>query len=302
MLIERDIIGKLLSTTSTKNLVGIGMELKPYELALYMLQALNHSEQYGYVVMGVTKTIDSYAIEGVSSTIYERAEEPISTALSLISHEIEVEYGNVYINGKNIFVIMLKNSEEALSLGFTKDLDSQGAFVKNVVRACLNLQARKLYSNSSEDERNDYIGDILGAIGYGVKDQTRRGSSSTGKDAGEVDIFVSKDGFPFTVIEAMNLDSVNTSYINKHIDKVFLYDTSGNRFNICLSYVKVADFASFWSNYAAHVANYSYDVPLLSSDTSIDNEYGYSEVKIMKTVHNRSGRTVNLYHICVRIH
>ena len=302
MVIDRDIIGTLLSTTSAKNLVGIGMELKPYELALYMIQALNHSEEYGYVVMGVMKTIKSYAIEGVSSSIHDRAKEPIITALSLMSHEIEAVYGNVCINGKNIFVIMLKNSDKVFSLEFTKDLESQDAFIKNVVRACLNLQARKLYSNSSEDERNDYIGDILGAIGYAVKDQTRRGSSSIGKDAGEIDIFVSKDGLPYTVVEVMNLDSMNTSYINKHLDKLFSYDTSGNKFNVCLSYVKIADFASFWNKYYVHVVNYSYVVPLISSDASIDNEFGYSELKIMKTTHNRSGREVALYHICVRIH
>ena len=197
---------------------------------------------------------------------------------------------------------MLKNSDKSLSLDFTKDFDSQEAFIKNLVRACLNLQARKHYSNASEDERNDYISDILWAIGYTVKDQTRRGSSSAGKDAGEIDIFVSRDGLPFTVVEAMNLDSVDTRYINKHLDKLFSYDTSGNKFNVCLSYVKVADFASFWDKYSVHVSDYSYPSPILSSDTSIDDEYGYSELKIMKTNHSRSGRTVNLYHICVRIH
>lgn len=302
MVIDKNAISTLLSTISSKNLVGIGMELKPYELALHMLQALNNSEEYGYIVMGVTKLIDCYTVEGVSTTIIHSIKEPIDTTLKLLSFEIEAEYGNISIDGKNIFVIMLKNSDKSLSLDFTKDFDSQDAFIKNLVRACLNLQARKHYSNSSEDERNDYIGDILWAIGYTVKDQTRRGSSLAGKDAGEIDIFVSKDGLPFTVVEAMNLDSVNTSYINKHLDKMFSYDGAGNKFNVCLSYVKVADFASFWERYSVHVSNYDYLAPILSAVTSIDDEYGYSELRIMKTIHNRSGRTVNLYHICVRIH
>ncbi|MDD3138478.1 MAG: hypothetical protein PHX08_05855 [Lachnospiraceae bacterium] len=301
MMIDRNSISTLLSTTSSK-IVGVGMELKPYELALHMLQALNNSEEYGYVVMGVTKLIDCYMVEGVSPTIIHSIKEPIETALKLLSFEIEVKCGNISIDGKNIFVIMMKNSDKALSIDFTKDFDSQDAFIKNLVRACLNLQARKHYSNSSEDERNDYIGDILWAIGYNVKDQTRRGSSLAGKEAGEIDIFVSKDGLPFTVVEAMNLDSVNTIYINKHLDKVFSYDGAGNKFNVCLSYVKVADFASFWEKYSAHVSNYSYPAPILSSVTSIDDEYGYSELRIMKTIHSRSGRTINLYHICVRLH
>lgn len=301
-MIDKIIVEALLSTTSAKNMVGIGMELKPYELALHMVQSLNNSDEYGYVVMGVSKLLNSYAIEGVSPTLLDRAKEPILTALRLISHEIETECGNVCINSKNIFVIMLKNSGKFLSFEFTKDLDSQNAFIKNLIRACLNLQTRKHYSNSSEDERNDYIGDILGAIGYTVKDQTRRGSSSTGKNSGEIDIFVSRDGLPFTVVEAMNLDSVDTNTINEHLDKLFSYDTSGNKFNVCLSYVKVSDFSSFWGKYCIHVSNHNYPSPILSSDTSIDNDYGYSESRIMKTIHNRSGKTVNLYHICVRIH
>lgn len=85
---------------------------------------------------------------------------------------------------------MLKSSDKCLSLELSKDLDLQDAFIKNLVRACLNLQARKHYSDFSKDERNAYIGDILEAIGYNVKDQTRRGSFSTGKGACEIDIYI----------------------------------------------------------------------------------------------------------------
>jgi hypothetical protein len=301
-MIDEITVKSLLKTTSVKNLVGIGMELKPYELALHMLQALNNSEEYGYIVMGVTKLINCYAFEGVSATIIDRAKEPVSTALSLLSDEVEAEYRNICIDGNNLFVIKLKNSGKSLSVAFVKDISSQDAFIKNLIRACLNLQARKHYSAASEDDRNDYIGDILGAIGYTIKDQTRRGSSSSGKDSGELDIFVAKDGLPFTVIEALNLDSLNKDYLNKHLDKIFSYDTSGNKFNVCLSYVKIADFDAFWKKYSEHVMKHSYPAPLLSSDVSIDKEYRYSELRVMKTNHNRSGRTVSLFHICVRIH
>lgn len=300
-MIDIATISTLLSTTSSKNLVGVGMELKPYELALLMLRALDNSEEYGYIVMGVVKLINNYEIAGLSPQFKNSAKEPISTALSLISVELEVEYDTVDINGKNIFVIKLKNSSKALSINFTRDLDSQEGFIKNLIVACLTLQARKHYSNASEDERNDYIGDTLTAIGYNIKDQTRRGSSSSGKGSGELDIFVSKDRLPFTVIEAMNLNSLNANYINEHLDKIFSYDTSGNKFNVCLSYVKIMDFNSFWEKYSEHVANHIYPAPFLSSDISIDDEYGYSELRIMKTSHNRSGKTVILYHICVRI-
>ena len=301
-MVAKDTIVALLSTTNSQNFIGIGMELKPYELALLMLKALESADEYGYIVMGVSKLIKNYSIDGLSPMIKNVAKEPIATALKLLSLELKIEYDNIDIDGKNVLAIKIKNTDKAPSMNFTKDLSSQDAFLKNLTVACLNLQARKLYSVASEDDRNDYIGDILEAIGYTIKDQTRRGRSATGKRAGELDIFVFKDSLPYTVIEAMNLKSVDTTYINTHLDKIFSYDTSGNKFNVCLSYVKTADFNVFWENYSVHVTSYNYHIPLLSSDATIDDEYGYSELRILKTIHSRSGRETNLYHICVRIH
>ena len=50
---------------------------------------------------------------------------------------------------------------------------------------------------------------------YDVIDQTRRGISSTEKCAGEVDILIEEDGSPVTIIEALNLDSLNTHYLDR---------------------------------------------------------------------------------------
>jgi len=301
-MIDKNTVVALLCTTKSRNLVGVGMELKPYELAVLMLKALDNSEEYGYIVMGVTKLIANYSIDGLSPIIKNTAKEPIATALRLLSFEVDIEYENIDIDGKNVLVIKLKNGDKKLTVDFIKDTGSQDVFIKNLVRACLNLQARKLYSTTDENDRNDYIGDILGAIGYMVKDQTRRGRSESGKQSGELDIFISKDGLPYTVVEAMNLNSVNTITINKHLDKIFSYDTAGHKFNVCLSYVQVVDFDAFWRKYFTHVTTYNYAMPLISFDTEINDGYGYSELRILKTLHSRSGRDVCLYHICTRLH
>lgn len=49
-------------------------------------------------------------------------------------------------------------------------------------------------------------------MGYPVRDQTRQGTSNGGKEAGEVDILVRKEGFPFSIIEALNLSSISEAY------------------------------------------------------------------------------------------
>lgn len=308
-MIDRDVVASLLGTIAVKNLVGVGMELKPYELASLMVKVLDNSEEFGYVVMGVSKLISDYRIDGVTLTV-DHAKLPIATALKLLSHKPELEYNSISIHGKNIFVIKLKNNDENPQLNFNKDINSEDGFIKNLVVACTYLQTRPkyygeikdgLFSNCDEDERNDYIADLLLASGYDVKDQTRRGYSSAGKGAGEVDIFISKDRLPFTVIEAMNLTSVSTGYINTHLDKIFFYDMTGTKFNVCLSYVTIADFESFWEKYSSHVIAHEYPIPFVSSDKSIDDNFGYSELRLMKTIHNRSGKNIILYHICVKI-
>ncbi len=53
-------------------------------------------------------------------------------------------------------------------------------------RMCSNVTYRK---DSTENSINDYFRDTLSLMGYSeVKDQTRHGISTSGKDAGEVDI------------------------------------------------------------------------------------------------------------------
>lgn len=135
-----------------------------------------------------------------------------------------------------------------------------------------------------------------------VIDQTRRGISSTEKCAGEVDILIEEDGSPVTIIEALNLDSLNTHYLDRHIDKIYRYDTVGNMFNIILSYVSVSNFSKFCEKYFKHIKEHQYLYPLLSADDSFRVEnFPYSDIRVMKTVHNRNGCDTVLYHVCVLI-
>ncbi len=66
--------------------------------------------------------------------------------------------------------------------------------------ACVNLQANSLYYGATEEQRNDYIRDILDIAGYDVKDQTRKGLSPNGKDVGEVDILIKEKNFPTDIV------------------------------------------------------------------------------------------------------
>lgn len=299
-MIDINEVLQLLQSPKSNNLICRKLEFRPQNLAMFIAALSNMPEEYGYIVIGADKNIDYYSIDGISAGF--KLDEPIKRALSLLSEQPIIEFGHLTIDGKNIYAIKVKKIISSIFLKSTHNIESQPeSFIRDLYLACIKLQARRLYVNATEDERNDFIADLLETNGYRLKDQTRRGSSAVGKSSGEVDIFIEKNSMPFTIIEALNLDSLNTSYLNTHLDKIYSYDTTGNVFNVCLSYVKVKDFGSFWDKYCAHVEKHEYPVMLISSDINADKDYSYSDIRFMTTTHNRSGKTSYLYHICVKI-
>ena len=186
--------------------------------------------------------------------------------------------------------------------GREKRKNSKETILNDLLSACVKLQSNATYYARSENQRNDFIRDLLKMAKYDVIDQGRRGLSSIGKCPGEVDILIEEDGLPVTIIETLNLDSLNTNYLDSHIDKIYRYDTVGNMFNIILSYVSVFDFSKFCEKYSKHIKEYQYIYPLQSVDDEFRTEkFPYSNIRVMKTLHNRNGCETILYHVCVLI-
>ena len=299
-MIDINEVLQLLEDPVATNLICRELEFRPQNLAIFIANLSNTTDEYGYIVIGVNKTADRYLINGISAEF--KIDESIKRALDLLSEQPKMDYGRLIINGKNVFAIKVKKVINDVFFKPTSIIESQAdVLIRDLFLACIKLQSRKLYVNATEDERNDFIADLLETNGYRIKDQTRCGSSATGKSSGEVDIFIQKDGMPFTIIEALNLDSLNTTYLDAHFDKIYSYDTAGNAFNVCLSYVKAKNFGTFWDKYCDHAKKHEYPVMLISSDTNADKDYSYSDIRFMTTTHNRSGKNTCLYHICVRI-
>ena len=170
----------------------------------------------------------------------------------------------------------------------------------DLLNACICLQEDSKYFNELENPRNDNVRNLLKMAGHDVKDQTRRGLSATGMDAGEVDILIEEDGHTVTIIEALNLSYVDATKLDEHIDKIYGYDTVGNKFNVILVYVKTKNFADFCKRYYEHIKEHKYAYALISSESDIQiGKAAYSDLRIMKTIHDRNGYEVSLYHICV---
>ncbi|WP_291578351.1 RNA-binding domain-containing protein [Clostridium sp. UBA6640] len=300
-MIDIDEVINLIKNPTAQNIICRKLEFRPQNIAFFIAALANMDCDYGYIVIGISKDEANYIVHGISAEF--NMSEPIKRALSLVSDPPLLEWDRFNVSNKNIYVIKVVKAETLVSLTDTQaTLSPRDSFIRDLYLACIKLQSRRIFIDASEDERNDFIGDLLQTAGYNIKDQTRRGVSATGKLSGEIDLFIENNGMPFTIIEALNLSSLNTSYLNAHLDKIYSYDTAGNLFNVCLVYVKTSNFSSFWEKYCNHVKQHIYPVMLVSSDTDADKEYPCSEIRFITTTHNRSGKTTVLYHMCVRIH
>lgn len=181
--------------------------------------------------------------------------------------------------------------------------DSIGKLIDTIISACLKLQANRIYKGDySEDDRNTYISDLLDISGHQTKDQTRQGTSYAGKSAGEIDILIKDSrGLPFTIIEALNLVSVDKEYIRKHIDKLFNnYDTAGLESNFILVYANVKNFENFFKKYIDYISTkHSYKYTF-KSGKELEN-YLYTSLKVYEAEHIRQGKKVFLYHVIINL-
>lgn len=173
--------------------------------------------------------------------------------------------------------------------------------LNDIISSCIKLQANSMYRECTEDERNDYIRDLLSSKKYQLRDQTRQGLSQQGKASGEIDILILDNNMPYSLFEALNLNSLNTSYLNIHIDKIFKYDTLGHICNFLVSYVTCKDFGMFWAKYIDHIKRHNYPYSIEKIEDNVYDNYCYSNLKVVETTLIRNGKKTTLYHICVLI-
>lgn len=269
----------------------------PNQIIRYIETVAYGNLQYGYVLIGASKAENEYRMHGVDKRI--NMDNIIQSAIAQVQIRTEISYEICNIHGKRICIIKVKTCDKIIPIS-DADVIKINEVLREVLSACVKLQANSIYFGATEDQRNDYIRDLLDTVGYDVKDQTRRGLSPSGKAAGEVDILIKEQSFPVTIIEALNLNSLNKTYLDEHIDKIYDYDTAGNRFNIVLSYVTVTNFVSFCDKYYKHIEKrkYPFEMTFIEKDIIIDN-ISYSDIHIMKTAHSRNGQETVLYHICL---
>lgn len=164
-------------------------------------------------------------------------------------------------------------------------------------RVCLNVSFN---TSSSENSINDYFRDMLTVKGYDeVKDQTRHGISSNGKDAAEVDILLTKAGREIAIFEGLRLDSVSTSYVDAHIDKAITNYNALGTATFVVAYVNSANFESFWERYSSHIQQYRFPLQIKKAFSILP--YPNAVTRVATLVLTRDGFDFPVYFVAFKI-
>ncbi len=296
-MIDFNEVKTLLESNDREKTICRNFDMKPKNLAYYIAQLSNLDSDYGYYINGVERIGGEYIVNGIDNNL--DISKSLNVAATYLDNVPKIEVGTFALHNRNILVVKVLKSKKVTAINIESNISKEiDKYLEDVLYSCIQLQSLALYSEAKEDDRNDFITKILESKGYRIKDQTRRGKSDSGKEAGEVDIYIQNEkGFPFSIIEALNLTSLNSDYLNTHIDKIYKYDTTGNLVNICLTYVNIVDFAAFWQKYCNHIKNRNYINELVALD--VNELLPYSEVKVAKATHRRSDQLTYLYHIAV---
>lgn len=171
-----------------------------------------------------------------------------------------------------------------------------------LITACSRLQQNHKIISNREDDRNSFIASLVD-VHYVAKDQTRAGSSESGKYMGELDLLIeTSEKMPKSVFEAFNLQSLDNNVISKHLNKIFGYDSNGLKENFIVVYCDSDNFLKLTNRYREYIDKFIFPYPLVGTVDDISERYSYGvELKIYLSKHKRNNEQTKLFHLLVNL-
>lgn len=163
---------------------------------------------------------------------------------------------------------------------------------------------------TKENNLNDHLSDLLRTKGYSIADQTRSGTSSTSKEAGELDIMIRRtNGIPVTIIESLKLESCGPSNttVAEHVKKILSkYDTHELKRKFIIVFSEASRFDNLWINYSEYIKNlnkkYDYGERYpISGFTPRTDLHNFGNLKIGISRHETNGETIELVHLVLNM-
>ena len=181
------------------------------------------------------------------------------------------------------------------------DLTTANDVLNDLAKVSERLSTNATYkSDTPENSINDYIRDMLLLMGYNeVKDQTRHGISLSGKDAGEVDILISKGGKEIAIFEGLKLKSVDSAYIDNHILKAIVNYNALGTATFIVAYISSNNFESFWNRYTDYLEKYTF--PLQTKRALKTQASPNAALRIASMILSRDGYDFPVFFMAINI-
>ncbi len=181
------------------------------------------------------------------------------------------------------------------------DLETSNKVLLDIFKIGNQLCLNSTYNfDSSENSMNDFFRDMFLMCDYEeVKDQTRHGLSSTGKDAGEVDILLTKNGKEIAIFEGLKLNNVDKKYISNHINKAIINYNSLGTATFIVCYTCTLDFENFCEKFFTFLQTYEY--PLKTKSLLKKTAYPNASTRAAQLILSKDGYDFPVYFIAFKI-
>ncbi len=137
-------------------------------------------------------------------------------------------------------------------------------FIILKIVSALKLLVDKRNAIKKEDEYNDLLLILLkfkfSDFGWSFEDQTRSGTSSTKKAAGEIDLAISHKNNKIALIEAFRLAGKDITITQEHSHKTSLYARNLNTYYMLIYFIgNSKNFNSTWNSYQGDFLSTSFE-------------------------------------------
>lgn len=188
-------------------------------------------------------------------------------------------------------------NEIFVDIKFIKDPKIRKELLIDLMQILSLMQGNNIYRGQKENKLNDVVRDGLKITKrYQIHDQSRRGESESGLDAGELDLLISTkdEDLPIAIVEALILDKMNKKNLSNHIDKALTkYDPNGCPITIIIIYSRGTDFSMQASKIEKYLNSYKY--PYEVKDSFEEVSTGYTESRHWKLDLIRSNKDITVH-------
>ena len=181
--------------------------------------------------------------------------------------------------------------------------------LRDILKACCQIQDNRLYWQSTEEQRNCFLRDLLRTREYFVMDQSLRGDSRSAWRLGELDLDIRKDpGTPWAICEGLTLRAgspTSLNYWEEHLKKL-LYNYAANpvvAFMVCYVECSREKFQTVCKTYLSRLRSRNdFSSPVHCAPVGQElGDCGNHMIAAAQCIYDLRGFPYEVYHIFVRI-